>query len=133
MNWIRRCITSLLEILLTASVIVPAAFADHHEHREKRQHKKGDHEQTEHQGKRSLKTVGNPAYKEHCGACHFAYPTALLPSGSWSKILAALPDHLGESVELDPEAGGSTLFIGPGPGNWESKPCLSGIGHLIVD
>jgi hypothetical protein len=105
MDRTRKCIVSSLGILLTTSVIVLDAFADHDEHREKRQHQKGDHEQNEHQEKRGIKIVNHTAYKENCGACHFAYPPELLPSGSWSKILAALPDHFGESVEIDPEAG----------------------------
>ena len=46
----------------------------------------------------------NPAYKEHCGACHFNYQPELLPSGSWKKILVQLEDHFGQSFELDQEA-----------------------------
>ena len=105
MNRTRRCIVSFPVILLTTSVLFTAAFADHDEHKEKREHQKGDHKQNEHREKRDLKIVNHTAYKENCGACHFAYPPELLPSGSWSKIVADLPDHFGESVEIDPEAG----------------------------
>lgn len=45
-----------------------------------------------------------PAYREHCGACHFTYQPELLPSASWKKILDQLEDHFGQSFELDQEA-----------------------------
>ncbi len=48
-----------------------------------------------------LAPVDNPVYKEQCGGCHFAYQPALLPSGSWRKIMGRLEDHFGTSVELD--------------------------------
>jgi hypothetical protein len=48
----------------------------------------------------SLKQVNNPTYREECGACHFAYQPELLPSASWTRILANLNNHFGETVEL---------------------------------
>jgi len=53
--------------------------------------------------RRYLSPVENPTYQEQCGACHFAYQPALLPSGSWRKIMARLEDHFGTDVELDDE------------------------------
>lgn len=50
-----------------------------------------------------LKAVVHPAYKENCGACHFAYQPELLPSESWGEILNRLDKHFGESFELDEE------------------------------
>jgi len=47
--------------------------------------------------------VDNLTYKEQCGACHFAYQPALLPSGSWLKILSGLEDHNGEEVVVGEE------------------------------
>lgn len=49
--------------------------------------------------------VTNATYTEECGSCHYAYPPGLLPSASWSKLLApdALADHFGENAELDDE------------------------------
>ena len=105
MNRSRHCIAVLVGIVLTTSLSVLAAFADHDEHGEKKHHQRGDQKQKEHQERRGIKIVSNPVYKENCGACHFAYPPELLPSGSWTKILFALPDHFGETVEIDPEAG----------------------------
>jgi len=66
-------------------------------------HKK-DRNDSKHYRKRYLAPVDNPTYKEECGACHFVYQPALLPSGSWEKILAGLEDHFGEGLELDPES-----------------------------
>lgn len=46
----------------------------------------------------------NPMYNEECGGCHMAYPAALLPPGSWQKIMAGLENHFGENAELDATA-----------------------------
>lgn len=54
----------------------------------------------EHNGRRDTATAG-PMYAEECGSCHMAYPAALLPAGSWQKIMASLEDHFGENAELD--------------------------------
>ena len=51
-----------------------------------------------------LPPVDNLTYREECGACHFAFQPGLLPSGSWEKILAALDNHNGESLNLSPES-----------------------------
>ena len=85
---------SVLVLGLTALILLLAvdAPAGHH-HRER---------QRQRQGKHCLPPVTSPAYRAECGACHFAYPPALLPSGSWSAILRKLPEHFGEQVDLDP-------------------------------
>ena len=89
-------------VLLTvvAIAIPPLLFADHEEGRNRHRERNRD------RGHRAsdLKPVANPAYQEHCGACHFAYQPELLPSTSWKKIVDQLEDHFGESFELDPEA-----------------------------
>ncbi|MBU4208742.1 MAG: diheme cytochrome c [Proteobacteria bacterium] len=77
------------------------AFADHDDHKEKRNRK--SHRHNEHDG-RYLKPVNNPTYKGECGACHFAYQPELLPEASWMKILTNLDDHFGESIELDDDS-----------------------------
>ena len=51
-----------------------------------------------------LAPVDNPTYKEVCGACHFTYQPGLLPSSSWEKILAALNNHKGTSLDIPPES-----------------------------
>ena len=50
---------------------------------------------------KSVGVVNNEAYKKECGACHFAYQPALLPSGSWKKIMGGLDDHFGDNAVLD--------------------------------
>lgn len=51
---------------------------------------------------KELAPVSNAAYLEECSSCHFAYPPALLPGGSWQKLLdlKALADHFGENIEM---------------------------------
>ncbi len=44
--------------------------------------------------------AADPAYREACGGCHFAYPAALLPAQSWERILTGLSDHFGDNAEL---------------------------------
>jgi len=88
-----------LAVFMTATVtvlalVVGTAFSDHGRRRYRRRHQ--DH------GSKHLAPVTNPVYKQHCGACHFVYQPALLPSGSWVKILAQMDKHFGRQVELDP-------------------------------
>jgi hypothetical protein len=88
-------------VLTVVAIAIPhLLFADHEErrNRQRERHRDGDHRAGD------LKPVNNPAYKEHCGACHFTYQPELLPSASWKKILDQLEDHFGQSFELDQEA-----------------------------
>lgn len=45
--------------------------------------------------------VDNPTYKGQCATCHVAYHPALLPSGSWCKILSGLDNHNDENLSID--------------------------------
>lgn len=85
---------SLLLLGLGALVLLLAVDAPAGHHRRERQ--RGG------VGKHCLPPVTSPTYRAECGACHFAYLPALLPSGSWSAILRKLPEHFGEQVDLDP-------------------------------
>ena len=96
-------ISYFLLILLPFSV----AFADDDDHGgDKKWYKKifdhddDDDHDNDHETK-YLTPVNNEAFKQECGACHFAYQPGLLPSGSWEKILSNLPAHFGEEVSLD--------------------------------
>lgn len=44
---------------------------------------------------------GQAAYLKECGACHFAFPSQLLPKRSWDKIMNSLDSHFGDSASLD--------------------------------
>ena len=96
----RKSFFCAVVLTVVAIAIPPLLFADHEErrNRQRERHHNGDHRSGD------LKPVMNPAYKEHCGACHFNYQPELLPSGSWKKILVQLEDHFGQSFELDQEA-----------------------------
>jgi cytochrome c553 len=96
----KRLVYAVLLITAVAIAIPNLLFADHEEgrKRQRERHRNGAHRSGE------LKPVTNPAYKEHCGACHFNYQPELLPSISWKKIVDQLEDHFGESFELDQEA-----------------------------
>ncbi len=94
----------LVALLLMANGVFYAALADHNEHKERKRYQKRHGNSSEHDGKRHLKPVDNPTYKEICGDCHFAYQPELLPSGSWEKIIAGLSDHHGEEIDLDQES-----------------------------
>jgi len=59
-------------------------------------------------GEQSVGAVEDPTYKEQCGACHFVYQPALLPSGSWHKIISNLEDHNGNNVAIE-EAAKNTI------------------------
>jgi Dihaem cytochrome c len=42
-----------------------------------------------------------PAYQQECGACHLAYPPALLPAASWRQLMNNLSQHYGTDASLD--------------------------------
>ncbi len=46
----------------------------------------------------------SPAYVQECGACHVAYPPALLPRASWQRLMANLGKHYGSDASLDAAA-----------------------------
>jgi mono/diheme cytochrome c family protein len=41
------------------------------------------------------------AYVQECAACHLAYPPALLPAGSWQRLMGGLDRHFGSDASLD--------------------------------
>jgi len=90
--------------LLATGWAVHHVTADHDQGEEKRGYRHRDQGRLENDKGGPLKPVNNPTFKEECGACHFAYQPALLPSGSWDKILGRLEDHFGADVELEPES-----------------------------
>jgi cytochrome c553 len=48
-------------------------------------------------------TLSN-AYVQECGACHTAYPPALLPKESWQRLMGGLDKHYGTDASLDATA-----------------------------
>ncbi len=48
-----------------------------------------------------LAAPANPLYQEECGACHLAYPPALLDAHSWLHVMNGLPKHFGTDASLD--------------------------------
>jgi len=44
-----------------------------------------------------------PTYRQECGACHTAYPPALLPARSWQRLMGGLDRHYGSDATLDPQ------------------------------
>jgi hypothetical protein len=88
------------------SVFIPGAligiFAGEDRHNEKAR-KSGEDDPDRKHGSSQVQPVSNPAYKEICGGCHFAYQPGLLPSVSWTKLLGSLDDHFGQTLDIDPE------------------------------
>ncbi|MCF8066684.1 MAG: diheme cytochrome c, partial [Desulfarculaceae bacterium] len=93
----RAAIFSL--ILLVLCLGAGAAFSDHGDKDRKRERHQGGRGLGEYQ----VPTVNNPLYKEQCGACHMPYQPPLLPAASWGRILALLPEHFGDQVDLSPQ------------------------------
>ena len=55
-------------------------------------------------GKHVLRAPLLPQYRQECGACHVAYPPALLPGASWQRLMANLPRHFGTDASTDAAA-----------------------------
>lgn len=48
-----------------------------------------------------IQPLANTAYKNECGACHFAYQPGLLPRQSWERVMDSLDSHYGDDASLD--------------------------------
>jgi hypothetical protein len=40
-------------------------------------------------------------WQQECGACHIAYPAALLGPASWNRVISGLDKHFGTDASLD--------------------------------
>lgn len=105
MNESKKMILILISYFLLFLLPFSIAIADDDDHKgDKKWYKKiFNHDDDDDHESKYLTPVNNEAFKQECGACHFAYQPGLLPSGSWEKILNNLPSHFGEEVSLDQE------------------------------
>jgi len=53
---------------------------------------------------RTRPVADNATYRTECGACHVAYPPALLPATAWRAQMASLPRHYGVDASVDAPA-----------------------------
>ena len=51
--------------------------------------------------RRSPRAPPLSAHARECGACHMAYPPALLPAASWRRLMAGLQNHFGTDASLE--------------------------------
>lgn len=47
-----------------------------------------------------FETPKHTDYIAECGSCHMAYPSSLLPSSSWARIMGQLDNHFGDNAEM---------------------------------
>jgi mono/diheme cytochrome c family protein len=52
-------------------------------------------------GEGALRPVSDKIVLKECGACHMAFPPALLPERSWRALMGGLDNHFGENAALD--------------------------------
>ena len=55
-------------------------------------------------GTQAMRVPLLPQYRQECGACHVAYPPALLPAASWQRLMANLPRHFGTDASMEAAA-----------------------------
>jgi Dihaem cytochrome c len=98
LKWIG--ILGMLSVFILGGLI--EISADEYRHRERKRHS-GRDDSAKKLGSKQLQPVTNPAYKETCGGCHFAYQPELLPTASWAKLLSGFDDHFGQTLDIDSE------------------------------
>lgn len=52
----------------------------------------------------NISPVKHALTQEECSACHFAFPAAMLPSMSWTRLMSSLESHFGEDASLDEDS-----------------------------
>ena len=45
--------------------------------------------------------VADALVREECGSCHLAYPAAMLPKRSWTRMIGELTKHFGDDASVD--------------------------------
>jgi cytochrome b len=65
-------------------------------------------------------------WTKECGSCHLAYPMALLPARSWTRMLEEQDRHFGEDLGLSREAIARLLAASPGDSTSWASSALSG-------
>jgi hypothetical protein len=98
LKWIG--ILGMLSVFILGGLI--EISADEYRHRERKRHSERD-DSAKKIGSKQLQPVTNPAYKDTCGGCHFAYQPELLPTASWTKLLSGVDDHFGQPLDVDSE------------------------------
>jgi hypothetical protein len=102
----RRYLFAVSIALAAATATVATASSRDRERGRGREHAEDDHHDGEHRRggdhPRELGSV-DPTYVKECGACHVAYPPAMLPATAWRSILSGLDRHFGQNAELGPE------------------------------
>jgi len=98
LKWIG--ILGMLSVFILGGLI--EISADEYRHRERKRHS-GRDDSAKKLGSKQLQPVTNPAYKETCGGCHFAYQPELLPTASWAKLLSGFDDHFGQTLDVHSE------------------------------
>ncbi|NDY90982.1 cytochrome C [Ideonella livida] len=71
--------TALLMLTALAALASPGAWADDHGPRVRMPER----------------------YRQECAACHAAFPAQGLPTASWQRLMARLPQHFGSDASLD--------------------------------
>lgn len=79
--------------LLSLNLMVYASHDEEHE----------EHEKGKQRSKQSVEVLNDTLYINECGSCHIPYPSGLLPSRSWEKMLKVeeLKNHFGENASLE--------------------------------
>ena len=52
----------------------------------------------------NISPVNHDLTEEECSACHLAFPAAMLPSTSWTRLMNSLESHFGEDASLDEDS-----------------------------
>ncbi len=98
---LKKLLLFMVILVIVAAGVFDSTFGDDDRDNQNHRTRYRERHRDDRQGTSYMKPVTNPAYKDSCGACHFAYQAELLPSASWKSILEGLDDHFGESFNLD--------------------------------
>ena len=101
-KWQKTLRFPLLLALLAALTLafVPAGWADDDDDDD---HKRRKRKSWGFSMEDAVEPTENALYIKECGACHFAFPPALLPGRSWEAMLNGLEDHFGKDATLPPK------------------------------
>jgi hypothetical protein len=94
--------TIWLVLFAAAALFLWAGPGQAHDHEEE---PRGRHDRAAPLGGEAAPAGEEARYRKECGACHLAYPPAMLPAAAWRRTMAGLERHFGQNAELDSETG----------------------------